>query len=612
MARPSSVRFLQAFRDSAATGRGLEVIAGDADGFASAIADDPEGMLQAIDAVAERGGGTASVPPAVFATAAVRRAGGVLASDATFDALNLPDVALADAVRRAGAARPSPSVIIDDAGGRPVAVVVAGLERAASWPLAPAVREALTAGEAAFAVMAVGPNHALDWAALFSPWTFSRPEARLAGALVRSGDLREAARVAGVSYETARETLASAMAKTGARRQPEFVRQLAQLAFGELPANDAAWKTLADAYDLSARQARLALLVTLGATRATAARALHVSDHTAKAELKVVYAQCSVASGAALGRIVAETDALSRMAAATDVEIVTRGEIATPLRFVRRRRRSGRIAVEDHGPRDGQPVVVFHAPINGRHLPRGLTAAMQAQGLRPISVERPGFGLTTPASGEVIAESNADLIDVLDALGLGRVRLLGRSVIMPMSFAAAHAERVSGGVLLAATPPGVRSRDGLLATVAGMALDRPELVAGFARLMVGLSSERSIMSLTERSVRSSPSDLAALTVARNRLDWIRACRQSSSGDGFAREFAIHADGGGIPAGSLRTAWTVLFGSDDTLGIGVGDGVALWREAAPEASCLRVQGAGRLVHLSHPERVASALANLGAS
>ena len=609
MPRPSSQRFLSAFRESAGTGRALETIAADADGFADALADDPQAVLLAIDAAAEGAGGAASVHREVFATAALRRDGRTVACDAAFEALNLPEHALAEAVRRAGDAAPRLSSIVDDVRGRPVAVVAAGPERARTWPLGPEVRRALDSGEAAFGVMGVGPVDAVDWSALFSPWAFSRPEARLAGALVRRGDLREAARETGVAYETARETLAAAMAKTGARRQPEFVRQLALLAFGELPAGDAAWKTLADAYDLSPRQGRLALLVAMGATRATAAQALDVSDHTAKAELKVIYAQCAVTGGAELGRLVAETDALARLAAATDVEILARGDVATPLRFVRRRRGEGRIAVEDHGPRDGAPVVLFHAPINGRHLPRGLTAAMQARGLRPISVERPGFGLTSSSSGDLIADANADLIDVLDALQLGRVRLLGRSVIMPMSFAAAHSDRVSGGVLLAATPPGVRSRDGLLATVAGMALDRPEFVAGFARLMVRLSSERSILSLTERTVRGSPTDLAALLEPRNRLDWIRACRQSSRGDGFEREFALHADGGAIPKASLRTPWKALFGADDTLGVGVGDGAALWREAAPDIACIRIPGAGRLLHLSHPSAVADALAEL---
>jgi hypothetical protein len=135
-----------------------------------------------------------------------------------------------------------------------------------------------------------------------------------------------------------------------------------------------------------------------------------------------------VEGAAALGRVVTELDALTRLAAATDVEIVAPGSALAPLRFVRRRRGPGRIAVEDHGPVDRVPVVVFHALINGRHLPRVLVAACRARGLRLISIHRAGFGLTSQSGGDVIDDAVADHLDVLDALGLDRVRIIGRLV----------------------------------------------------------------------------------------------------------------------------------------------------------------------------------------
>ena len=267
-----------------------------------------------------------------------------------------------------------------------------------------------------------------DWTRRLAPWRLTPAEARLAAALVRAWDLRGAAAAAGVGYETARDTIAAAIMKTGARRQPEFVQRLAALAFGELPAHGATWQTLADAYDLSARQAGLAQLIAVGAARPAAAALLGVSGHTAKADLKLVYERCGVEGAAALGRVVTELDALTRPAAATDVEIVAPGSALAPLRFVRRRRGPGRIAVEDHGPVDGVPVVVFHALINGRHLPRVLVAACRARGLRLISIDRAGFGLTSQSGGDVIDDAVADHLDVLDALGLDRVRILGRLV----------------------------------------------------------------------------------------------------------------------------------------------------------------------------------------
>lgn len=597
--------FLRAFRAAALKGAALELLAADPQGFAAALESDPEALGLAMDAASDRGEGVATVSGSAFAAAACSQDGRILASDAAFAELELPPWGIAAALRVTAAGPPRLSAIVDDRSGRPVAVAVAGPDRALAWPLSPAVREALLSGAARHCLMGVRSAEGVDWPSLFSAWAFTGPELRLSTALVRRGKLRAAASDAAVAYETARETLASAMAKTGAKRQPDFVRQLAQLAFGDLPSNEVTWRTLADTYSLTDRQARLALLTAFGATRSTAAAALGVTDQSAKADLKTIYGRCGVDSGAALGRLVAETGALARLASATDVEILGPDAFPTPLRFVRRRRLPGRIAVEDHGPLGAAPVVVFHTPTSGRHLPRTLVRALQAQGLRPISVERPGFGLTSPAAGDVVDDANADLIDVLDGLGIERVRLLGRSITMPMRFAAAYPRRVERGVLISATPPGRRTPRGFLGAFVGLALDHPRLVTGFARMMGRLSSERAILRLTERAIAESPSDNAAIADQQNRDDWIRASRQSASGDGFSREFVLHADGGSIPAAAYECAWTVLIGMQDGLRDGIEDPAAMWREAMPRGRFQVVDG-GRLLHLSHPDLVASAL------
>jgi pimeloyl-ACP methyl ester carboxylesterase/DNA-binding CsgD family transcriptional regulator len=599
--------FLRAFRAASAEGHGLEAIADDAEGFAAAIAHDAATLDLAMHTASNLAGGVASVPVSAFAAAACRRDGRLIASDPAFGDFDLPRRSLEEALRGADSTSPRLSAIVDDANGRPVALAMASPSRALAWPMGAAVRDALASGAAEFGLLGVRSARGADWPALFAPWTFSAAEARVASGLVQRGDLRGAAADAGVSYETAREMLATAMAKTGARRQPAFVRQLAQLAFGDLPSNEATWRTLADTFGLSERQGRLALLVALGATRATAAGTLGISDNTAKVDLKVVYDRCGVDSGAALGRVVAETDALARLAAATDVELLSPGDITAPLRFIRRRRAPGRIAVEDHGLQGATPVVIFHSPTTGRHLPRKLVMAMKARHLRPISVDRPGYGLTSPSDDDPVSGANADLVDVLDGLGLGPVRLLGRSIAMPMRFAAAHPERVERGLLLSATPPGARTTEGLLGAFMGLALDRPQLILGFARMVAKVSTERSILRITERAVANSAADLAALADPINRADWIRASRQSVSGEGFAREFALHADGAAMPAGAYDSDWDILFGAQDSLAGGHRDPVMLWKAVAPKGRVEVVADGGRLIHLSHPARIADILA-----
>jgi len=123
----------------------------------------------------------------------------------------------------------------------------------------------------------------------------------------------------GIAYETAREALAGAMAKTGARRQAELVKQVALNGALLVSERDGGWRVLAAVYDLTPRQARLAVAVAAGATRRDDARQTGVSERVAKTDLATVFEQCGVDTVAALARIVAELDALSGLASATDV-----------------------------------------------------------------------------------------------------------------------------------------------------------------------------------------------------------------------------------------------------------------------------------------------------
>ena len=597
--------FLTAFRDAAASGDPLDVLADDVDGFVAALDTAPGELDAAMIEAAASAGGAASVSAAAFASAACTTDGRIVAGDPGFAAWDIPARSLAEAVRQAGPGAPRLSAIVDDVSGRPVALAVALLPRARAWPLGETVRAALESGGAAYAVLGVRAIEGAAWSEVFSAWGLSPSEGRVAAALVRTGDLRRAAAEAGITYETARDTIADAMAKTGARRQPQFVQQITTLAFGDLPANDTAWQTLADVFRLSARQARLAHLVALGATRATAASALTISDQSAKADLKVIYERCNVDGGAALSRIVAELDALTRLASATDVEIRIAGAAPEPLRFIRRRRRAGRIAVEDHGPAHGIPVIVFHTPTSGRRLARVLVETLHAAGLRPISVERPGFGLTSPAAGDFLAEAHADLIDVLDALSIKRTRLLGLASILPLMFAGAHPERCERGVMITSAPPGFAAQGGAFGAVARMALTRPGVVDSFVRMFTRLSNDTTIERMTEQAVAGSSSDLAAFADPTNRRDYIRASRQAWSGEGMAREFVFHAGGGAAPVALPHQDWTILFGDQDGLKI-KGDPAVAWRAVLPNARIRLVAGGGRFLHLSHPSEIADAL------
>ncbi len=598
-------KFLRAFRKATTLGQPLEALAADVEGLSAALLTAPEELGNAMLEAAGNAGGAAIVPASVFASAACAADGRILVCDETFSAWEFSEEALAGALRLAGPGAPRLSAIIDDISGRPVAVAIAELSEARQWPLAHLVHASLEAGEARFAILGARSIDGSAWPQLLAAWRFTPSEARLAVALVKTGDLRESATQMGVSYETARELVAAAMDKTGSKKQPEFVQQLVSTVFGDLPSNDTTWRTFADAFGLSNRQGRLAQLIALGATRAAAAGILKISDQSAKGDLKTIFENCGVQKGAALGRIVAEIDALSRLASATQIEIHTEGAMIEPLRFIRRRRSPGRIALSDHGPADAKPVIVFHTPLGGRHLPHVLVEALQANGLRPISVERPGFGLTSPCEGDVFADANADLIDVLDALEIGRTCILGRSCAMPLAFAAAHPERFEHGVLLnSQLAPGMTARAGLNGIASHMVRKHPQLVSTFAQMLLNHSSVQSVVKLTERTIGNSPADVTAFSNPRNRRDFVRGSRQSSSSAGFVRELALHVDGPIVPDGARELSWTVLTGGRDGMGEGQ-DGTAGWKAALPRARIIIIPDGGRFLHMSHPTEVAKA-------
>src|SRR6185312_9257258 len=71
---------------------------------------------------------------------------------------------------------------------------------------------------------------------------------------------------------------------------------------------------------------------------------------------------------------------------------------AEPLRMMPRADGT-RIAWSDYGPASGKPVLVVHSSMTSRPVSRALVTALQAAGVRPIAIDRPGFGMSDPFPG---------------------------------------------------------------------------------------------------------------------------------------------------------------------------------------------------------------------
>lgn len=544
-------------------------------------------------AVSPDDGGPAFLNPGGFASAACDEDGAVQIADDRFH----PGVdARLDRLPARGEARVA---LLTDAGGRTVAVAVAGPEAAADWPLAESVRGA----RARYALIACDPART-EAARLFQ---LTGPEARVAAGLVQTGDLRRAALRANLGYETARKLAKSAMRKAGVRRQGELVGLWVSLQTGEAVTQPALIAALTELFRISARQARIAAIVADGGSRKDAASALGVSEHAIKAELKAVFTALQVPTVAALSVLINEIRILTRIVRATSLE--RPAPSAEPLRLIPRIGRPGRIAIVDHGPRTGTPVLLLHTATTSRHHPGSFIRALQSHGIRPIALDRPGFGLSNMVEGDYLAQSAQDLADILNTLDLDRACILARGGTMVLQrFAERWPERILRGVTVNPEPSsGIdRQRVGLTGTIKSLVYAKPWLTGALASYLGRNASAGIVERLVLRSLESSEADRAVLSDPEIRTAYVQASQQAAlqGGAGFR---AVATTEPFEPASPLADGgmMTIVCGSQDPL-YDPADSLPRWQAAWPGCSVVIVPDAGRLVHFQKPELIAQLL------
>lgn len=581
----------------------LVVLTDDHEGLLAA-GETPEELALAMARLTVRGPvGAADIEAPAFTGVAFDKNGEVVADSPLF-AGNWEKAAEALATLARRAVR-SGSAVSGVVAGRPVAVAAADI--AVAWPLPKDALAALAGGRAAFAALAMadgGTAAARAGRAL----GLTGLETRLLSALAREGAVPTAAIAAGVSYATARNTLRSAMAKTGAAKAADLVRRFTRLAAGEVPAHPAADTLFADVYALTLRQARLARLVAAGCSREEAAAAAGVSASTVKGELKVVHAACEVAGVAGLARLVAEVETLVGLAAATDVALAH--DFADGrLRLVTRASGAGRIAVEDYGPPGAVPVVLVHAVLMGRHQPRRTVAALQAAGFRPLSVERPGFGLTDLGHDDAYAQTADDAARVLDAFGLERALVVARCGGAGGACAARYPARFPGGVILNPPPAegGDRFREGTLGALKAVFQGNGSMRRLFGNLVGRWVAQEAVERVLRKSVAACAQDRAALEDPDVMADLARSVRQglTHAGRGFLAAEARYARGWAPERVDESAGWTLMAGSEDGLHR-LEDSIDVWQAAMPDAAVVRLPGHGRFLHLTALPDIVAAL------
>ena len=584
----------------------------DTDGWRTALDEMPDAFGEAADAVIEQTkGSAASLLQGSFASAACDSHGSLIVADPSFlQWLHGPDP-LSAVVKGITADRPAVTMIADDATGRPIAIAAGRRAVVDNWPLDPVVRKALSDGTAAYAAIAFQPN-STSWERAAAAYGFTRSELRLVQALAQTGDLKKACISVVTSYETGRKLVAQAMIKTGAPRQTDLIRQVVGLVAGDLAAPDGVSGIFADLFELSIPQAQLARAVALGATRDQAAKTLRISVHTVKAEMKVIFSACGVNSAGDLARIVAEVDVLAGMATACDIEIDLGDTLIEPLRLIQRRDGNGKIAVVDHGPPSGVPVVIFHSITNARTTSPKFVAALREAGFRPIVFERAGFGLSDPVEGQPYLTATRDFEDVLDALKIPRALLIARGgKLAALNVAAALPERVIGGVLI---NPGAatmfnRAKTGMFGLAAKILAEHPKLVNRVAKASLRRTSADAVEYMMRTSVKNCALDLKALDDPREMKAIARSNLQCARGvEGVIAESL--EDWSDICPAHVPTngQWAVIIGELDHVYTFDQSTVRFWRGHLPDADIVTIPDGGRFLHITHSDAIIAALQN----
>ena len=230
------------------------------------------------------------------------------------------------------------------------------------------------------------------------------------------------------------------------------------------------------------------------------------------------------------------------------------------------------LAYEEYGDPAGFPVLSFHGGLSSRLDAAPAHEAAVAKGVRLISPDRPGIGLSTYQPGRRLTDWPADVGRLTDALGIGRFAVMGWSAGGPYAAvcAATMHGRVTAAALLSSSVPldlygttrGLTMEDRTLLLLAQRA---PWLASAVINTSIVSTSNARLMRAAMRSFPAAdrtiltewgPPDLA--------LAFVReAVRQGTKG--CVQDYRIFGDPWGFSLEEIKVPVQIWEGSDDRTG-----------------------------------------------
>ncbi|MGW1375600.1 alpha/beta fold hydrolase [Streptomyces sp. NPDC002446] len=275
--------------------------------------------------------------------------------------------------------------------------------------------------------------------------------------------------------------------------------------------------------------------------------------------------------------------------------------IAAPARTGTERLPDGRqLGWAEWGPADGTPVLLSPGAATSRRLGFGPTA-VETLGVRLISLDRPGLGVSTPAPARGFTAFAADIREFAARRRLGRPAMVGNSQGAPFALACAAQDAIGALAVVSgadeiAEPRFAEALPAELRRLVGLAVTDP---AAAERALAGFTPQ----AMWEMVLANSPDcDRAVYEEPAFAAAYREALEEAFAPGpgGYARDTALAMGRWGIDLSAITIPVDLWYGAEDT-GHSPDQGAGLARRI-PGAVRHLVPGIGGAVLWTHAEDV----------
>jgi pimeloyl-ACP methyl ester carboxylesterase len=161
------------------------------------------------------------------------------------------------------------------------------------------------------------------------------------------------------------------------------------------------------------------------------------------------------------------------------------------------------LAVDERGEPDGSPVFLLHGTPGSRLGPFPRASVLYRLGIRLISYDRPGYGLSDRRRGRTVADAAGDVAAIADALHIDCFAVIGRSGGAPHALACAGLLPQRTTRVAALVPLAPREAEGL-DWFNGMT---PSNVSEYKAAEIGHAAMTELLSPAVERIRADPTRL---------------------------------------------------------------------------------------------------------